>query len=122
MEGLDGTWQMVGAELSGEAAPELVIEQSTMQLAAEHYTMRFGGEAVDCGTFELGGVVEAQTILLHGVTGPNAGRTIPCLYQLRGNRLRICFGLDGVAPTDFITQPQTRRYLAMYRRESPPLR
>lgn len=115
---IEGVWQMVTAELSGEAAPDLVVEQSTMELTAGQYRMRFGDTVVDCGTFELGGVAHLRTILLRGTDGTNAGRTIPCVYQLRGNRLRICYGLDGVAPTELATGAHSKRYLATYRRET----
>ena len=113
---IDGSWKMVNAELAGEAAPELVVAQSTMELAGGTYTMRFGGEIVDRGTFEVGAVVDLHPLVLHGTKGPKAGRTIPCVYQLRGDRLRVCFGLDGIAPTEFSTAAEERRYLATYRR------
>lgn len=113
---LDGLWQMVRAELAGEEAPELVATQTTIELAAGAYAVRFGGTIVDQGTFEAGGVMSNATLLLRGTGGPNAGRTIPCIYQMRGDRLRVCFGFDGVAPTEFSTDSTNQRYLATYRR------
>jgi len=41
---------------------------------------------------------------------------ISAIYQLMGDRLRICYALDGTAPLDFKTAPNSRRYLVTYRR------
>jgi hypothetical protein len=35
-----------------------------------------------------------------------------------GNRLRICYGLDGTLPGGFKTTPDSQLYLATYRRKS----
>lgn len=118
---IDGTWQLIRAELDGEAAPELVVTQTVLALAAGAYEVRFAGEIADRGSFELCETAEANSIILRGTDGPNAGRSIPCIYQLAGGRLRICYGLDGVAPTQFATSTGQQRYLAIYRRDETPL-
>ncbi len=117
MTPLDGRWQMVRAELDGESAPELVVQHSLLTFDRHAYTVHFDREIADRGTFELSANLEVKTLILHGKSGANAGRTIPCIYQLVGDRLRICFGLDGIAPTDFTTAPKQQRYLATYRRK-----
>jgi uncharacterized protein (TIGR03067 family) len=109
---------MVRAEFDGETAPDLMAEKMTFELTAGAYIVRFSGDVVDRGTFEAGATAECQTILLRGTSGTNAGRTIPCIYQMKGNRLKVCFGLDGIAPTEFTTAVGAKRYLAMYRREA----
>jgi uncharacterized protein (TIGR03067 family) len=113
---LTGTWEMIRAEFDGEAAPELVVAKTTIVLSARDYAVHFAGQVADRGTYETGGGVEPRTLILRGLEGPNAGRTIPCIYQLVGDRLRVCFGLDGVPPTEFATGTGQQRYLATYRR------
>lgn len=113
---VDGRWKLLRAEQGGEAAPDLVINRTTLVLSAGRYAIWFAGEEMDVGSFETGGVTGALTLLLRGSRGPNAGRTIPCIYQLRGDRLRICYGFDGTAPTEFATAAQDQRYLATYQR------
>jgi uncharacterized protein (TIGR03067 family) len=113
---IEGRWQMIRAEHAGEAAPDLVAERTTIELANGEYIVRFEGNPVDRGTFEVGAVVGDYTLLLRGTSGPNAGRTIPCMFQIRGDRLRLCYGLDGLAPTEFATDARNQRYLATYRR------
>jgi uncharacterized protein (TIGR03067 family) len=115
---LEGVWLMVRAELDGEAAPEVVVQNTSLELAAGEYRVSFRGDVMDQGTFEPADT--PATLLLRGTTGPNSGRSIPCLYQVNGGRLRICFGLDGNAPNEFRTTAGGARYLATYRRKDEP--
>lgn len=112
---INGTWQLIRAELDGETAPELVATNTQLALHNGTYEVRFDGEVSDRGTFELITVAPMKSMLLHGTEGPNAGRSIPCIYQLAGARLRICYGLDGTMPNGFVTASGQQRYLAMYR-------
>lgn len=113
---LDGTWQMIRAEMAGEVAPDLVTSQMQVRLLGGTYEVSFGGEISDRGTYLEASVPSRQTLVLQGVAGVNAGRTIPCIYQLVGDRLRVCYGLDGVLPAEFSTRVGDARYLAVYRR------
>ncbi|MDO8542847.1 MAG: SRPBCC family protein [Opitutaceae bacterium] len=100
-------------------APELVVQNTSVTLAEGAYEVRFQGQAVDRGAYEVGVAAGTTTMLWHGRTGPNAGRTIPCLFQLKGDRLRVCYGLDGAAPSEMATAAGQQRYLATYRRTAP---
>jgi uncharacterized protein (TIGR03067 family) len=109
---LEGTWEMVRAEHAGEAAPELVIRQTCLELTVTDYVVRFAGKISDQGIYSA----SPTTLMLVGTRGVNAGRTIRCIYQLVGDRLRICYGLDGSTPDGFTTSTGDKRYLATYRR------
>ncbi|PAW68052.1 MAG: hypothetical protein B9S34_03550 [Opitutia bacterium Tous-C1TDCM] len=109
---LDGLWQPTSAEFSGAKAPAEILERTELELSLGRYTVRFGGESSDAGIF----TGDAFTLTLLSVEGTNAGRTIPCVYQLKGDLLRICFGLDGTRPPAFATVAGDQRYLVTYRR------
>ena len=111
---LTGRWQMIRADLAGEAAPEIVTSRMILEIGAGTYAVSYADEISDSGTWEPGAA--EGTLILRGRSGPNAGRRIPCLYQQAGDRLRICYGLDGIAPVDFPTTGLTNRYTATYRR------
>jgi len=111
---LHGHWRPVRAELDGQAAPDLALERMEFHLTAEGYAVHFSGEIYDRGTFTH----TETTILLTANHGANAGRVITAIYQLAGDRLRICYGLDGSAPTEFKTAPGSARYLVTYRRHT----
>lgn len=114
---ITGTWQLVRAEFNGEQAPELVTTKTQLTFTMEHYVVRYAGEITDRGSFESGPIGTVQTVVLRGTQGPNTGRSIPCLYQVVGDRLRVCFGLNGTLPTAFTTAANQGRYLATYRRK-----
>jgi uncharacterized protein (TIGR03067 family) len=113
---LHGTWEMIRAECGGENSPELLALRVEIEIAATAYTVRFGDQVADRGTWAL---TTPGALTLSGTDGPNLGRTIPCLYQLVGDRLRICYGMDGTAPTAFTSPVGSANYLATYRRKAP---
>ena len=115
---LEGFWLIESAELSGETMPDLVTHQIEVELGAGTYAVRFGGEVADRGTFELGPHPAGAAIILTGVAGTNAGRTIPAIYRLDGEHLHICYGLDGTVPDAFATQAGAALFLATYRRRA----
>ncbi|MBS0663135.1 MAG: TIGR03067 domain-containing protein [Verrucomicrobia bacterium] len=117
---LSGTWQIVKAELAGEEMPAFVASRVEVELADGTYVVRFAGQVADRGTFTLAADGGVQEIRLYGVEGTNAGRTIPAIYQQVGDRLRICYGLDGIRPSTFATAAGQNLFLATYRRREEP--
>ncbi len=117
MDTLTGTWLPIRAELDGELAPQEALEIIRLILSPDHYQVTFGGESSDEGDFHSREENEDLVFKLTGKKGVNAGRVIRAIARLRGDRLRICYGLDGQHPADFSTAPNSGRYLVNYRRE-----
>ena len=111
---LHGNWRPVRAELDGQEAPAMALDRMEMVLSEQRYVVRFAGEVHDQGVW----CVTATTLILTGQHGANDGREIPAIYQLAGDRLRVCYGLDGTVPTEFKTGVNSQRYLVTYRRNS----
>jgi uncharacterized protein (TIGR03067 family) len=116
--GLTGTWEMIRAESAGEPSPDLIPLRVELQLTADTYAFHLAGEIADRGTYAVMAAQPHHALALCGTLGPNNGRTIPCIYQLAGDRLRICYGLDENLPSDFKTTADSQLYLATYRRKS----
>lgn len=112
---LDGRWEMVRAESAGENSPDLLELKVHLELRADNYTVTFAGQVADRGVVTLD---SPGQLTLVGLEGPNHGRTIPCIFQQVGDRLRVCYGLDGLRPGEFKTTAGQSRYLATYRRVS----
>lgn len=107
---------MIRAEFAGEAAPELVVQRTELHFSSDRYHVSFDSVERDAGTYVLAGEAATKTLTLLADTGVNAGRKVECIFQLVGDRLRICYGLDGKLPTHFTTGLAQPRYLATYRR------
>jgi len=114
---IEGSWQPIKAELAGDVAPDMALAKLCLVVDSGTYAVYFGNEVSDSGNYTLGLQSEHQSIVLSSLHGHNAGRTIPSIYQLVGDRLRICFGLDGTAPTEFASPVGSRCYLVAYRRK-----
>jgi len=114
---LEGCWLIDTAEISGEKMPDMLANKIEVELAAGTYAVRFNGEVADQGTFAVGPHPAGAALLLTGVAGTNAGRTIPAIYRLVGEQLHICYGLDGAAPAEFATRAGAAHFLAVYRRK-----
>ncbi len=109
---LDGVWEMMRAESGGENSQDLIALKVELEVGAGVYIVRFAGQIADRGTFSIDG---NDAFILTGLEGPNQGRTIPCLFQRVGDRLRVCYGLDGIAPISFASPVGSTHYLATYR-------
>ena len=113
---IEGTWHPIRAEHEGQLAPEMALMKMKMIFERGKYCLRFGHEPSDEGTYEII-TAEAETVLkLRGTKGVNSGRTIPAIFQLRGDRLRVCYGMNGVCPKDFNAGLNSARYLVTYKR------
>lgn len=112
---LDGLWQLTHATHEGEQAPELVIERTLLALHGSTYEIRFAEQVADCGALAFD-PDQANGFVLTSASGHNAGRVIPCLFQRKGDLLRVCFGFAGVRPTEFTAAIGSGRYLATYRK------
>lgn len=137
---IDGRWRPVRAELSGEAAPPMALDPMELTFAHGRYEVSYGGAAHDAGSFTIEAdfitknsaptpsnadstphsapAHPTSSLTLRGLKGNNEGRVIRAIFQHAGDRLRICYGLDGTAPTEFRTAAGDQRYLVFYRRHT----
>jgi uncharacterized protein (TIGR03067 family) len=55
-----------------------------------------------------------------GTKGPNKGKTILAVYEIKDDTLRVCYDLSGKArPKEFKTKADTQLFLVEYKREKP---
>lgn len=115
---LHGTWQVVKAELGGQPMPADAAAHVELEFTAEGYAVRFGDTVTDAGHYSILAAEPHHQIKMAGQSGVNAGRTIPGIIQLQGDRLRLCFALEGEkSPVAFSAPAGTLCYLATYRRK-----
>ena len=116
-EELNGTWKPVEAELGGVKLPDAVLAPLRLELAKGTYVLK-GAESPDSGTVTVDPSKKPATMDVTGTDGPNKGKTFPCIYELSGDTLRICYDLSGKSrPKEFKTEKGTKLYLVTYKRE-----
>ncbi|MBY0514225.1 MAG: TIGR03067 domain-containing protein [Gemmataceae bacterium] len=115
---LQGTWAIHAARLGGRdhaddfAGMKLVI-------AGDKYTVDFG-KNTDKGTFTLDGKATPRRIDITSAEGPFKGKTLPGIYELKGDTLVLCLDSDGKAaqrPAKFDAPEKTPTMLLTFRRE-----
>ncbi len=114
---VQGSWKPVSAELAGQPMPEAVLKTISLKLADGKYEAMGGGHP-DYGTYSLDAAVQPKGMTVTGTNGPNQGKTFPCIYELNGDTLRICYDLSGSKrPAEFKTVAGTKLYLVTYHRK-----
>lgn len=118
---IHGTWQVVKAEFGGRPMPPEAAAQIELVFTAGGYSVRFGGETTDAGSYVVSPAEPHHHLTMTGHSGVNAGRTIPAIMQLMGDRLRLCCAMEGtVPPARFESPAGAPQYLATYRRITAP--
>ena len=115
---LQGSWTPVKAELGGQPLPGDVLKKITLTLTNQNYEVTITGEQSDSGTWSIDTSTKPKGMTIVGAKGPNAGKTFPCIYDIKGNTFRICYDLSGAKqPTEFKTATGTKLYLVTYNRK-----
>jgi uncharacterized protein (TIGR03067 family) len=114
---LDGTWVPAEAELGGEKLPEETLKMMKLELSGGKYVVTIG-ERTDKGTFKVDATAKPKAMDVTGTEGPNKGKTLLAIYEMKGGTLRICYDLTGKKrPTEFKSEAETRQFLVSYKRE-----
>jgi uncharacterized protein (TIGR03067 family) len=112
----DGTWAIESAELGGQVMPAEFNKTTSMTLSGDQYVVTVG-QSPDRGTFRVDESKSPKTMDITGTEGPNKGKTIQAIYELTGDKLRVCYDLSGGnRPTEFASKPDSQLCLVTYHR------
>jgi uncharacterized protein (TIGR03067 family) len=114
----DGTWLPSSAELGGKQLPEQFCKSMKLVIKDDKYTVTVEKEATDEGTVKLMPSATPKAMDITGTKGPNKGKTILAIYELKGDTLRVCYDLSGKKrPTEFKTKEGSPLFLVEYKRK-----
>ena len=117
IKALQGTWLPVKAELGGQPMSAEILKTIVLKLNKKEYEVTVSGEP-DNGTWIIDSSTKPKSMTITGVKGPNAGKTFPCIYEIKADILRVCYDLSGEKrPTEFKTTASTKLYLVTYKRK-----
>jgi uncharacterized protein (TIGR03067 family) len=115
---VEGTWLATKAEISGKEMPKKVTEKLKLTLKKGEYEVV--AESTDRGTVTYDTAADPKTMDIKGLEGVNKGKTFLAIYELKDDKLTICYDLSGKSrPTEFKTQPNTQLFLVTYERQKP---
>jgi uncharacterized protein (TIGR03067 family) len=114
---MNGTWIPSEAELDGEKLPEKVIKSIKLVIKDEKYKVTIGKQ-VDEGTVTLDLESDPTGMEIKGTKGPNEGKTIPAIYELKDDVLKVCYNLEGEKrPKEFKTTAGSKFYMVSYKKD-----
>jgi uncharacterized protein (TIGR03067 family) len=116
---VQGTWEPTSAVLNGQKFPDDMLKTIRLVLTDGKYALKLG-EQTDAGTIKLDPTKKPKEMDITGTEGPNKDKTFPCIYELKGDTLTVCYSLDGKdRPKEFKAETGSGQFLATYKRAKP---
>lgn len=116
---LEGTWMCVTYELNGLKVPEDLFQGHGLIFEGKHY-IRLDAAGKTKGTYKLDPDKSPKTIDMTNAEGPGKGDTVPGIYELSGDTLRICLAVGSEErPKEFVSKKGSGDALQVLKREKP---
>jgi uncharacterized protein (TIGR03067 family) len=118
---LQGTWQAVSGETDGQPLPEDSVKQVRVIIKGDEIHLK-PNRSENRVTFTLDPTKKPKLLSMTAQDGPDKGKTVPVIYELEGDRLKLCFDTrtGQKEPTEFATKPGSGLLLFVLKREAPP--
>jgi uncharacterized protein (TIGR03067 family) len=116
----DGEWRPVQSELAGQPIPDETLKTLKLIIKGDSYIVHVGALR-DEGKLKFDSSKKPHTVDITGSeNGPNKGKTFLAIYELNGDKLRICYDLAGKErPKEFKTTKGTQQFYVTYERVKP---
>ena len=101
---LQGIWKAVGLESNGGPRPENAYSGTTITFQGDITILSERGYPPATVGFKLDPTKSPKAIDLIQLKGPQKGEGLPGIYDLAGDKLRICFRIGKDRPKEFATR------------------
>lgn len=117
LQRLQGEWNVIFVEVEGMTPAPSAYQGAQIVIQGDQFTTVAMGAKYG-GKIELDASTEPKRFQMKFTDGPEKGNTNNGIYELDGDRWRICLTITGgPAPTDFTTSPRSGRALEILNRE-----
>jgi len=115
LDRLQGDWQAVSMSVDGMPLPDDDAQSLFRTVKGSKYTVFFFKKAISSGSFTLDATAKPKRI---DAQPAGKGEAQLGIYELEGNRYRVCFASPGKArPTDFSAKQGSGHTLSVWERE-----
>jgi uncharacterized protein (TIGR03067 family) len=116
LKSIQGTWQFVAHEMNGKPTPREEVAKLKITFTGNKWTVREDGKVVQAGTHKFDPAKKPAQVDAVVTEGEGKGTTMLGIYELKGNKMRVCFDPQGKErPTSFTAK--TGQFLAIVQRE-----
>jgi uncharacterized protein (TIGR03067 family) len=120
LEKLQGTWLLVAMENDGEDVPAEDFKDYKSVYEENRLTLLAGDRVRRRGIVTLEPSRRIKAINTWDQDGPYADQTVPGIYELEGDTLKLCFARPGEErPKAFTTKSGTGFLFCVYKRQKP---
>jgi uncharacterized protein (TIGR03067 family) len=119
LEALQGTWTAVVVERNGQMAPKEVLQDFTVVFEGNKMIINPNSDN-RTSTFKLDPTKKPKWMDNSPEQGPAKEKSLPAIYELDGDTVKICFDNEGVSdkrPSEFKTTPGSGRALFVLKRQ-----
>jgi uncharacterized protein (TIGR03067 family) len=117
---LQGTWECVAMEREGDEVPAESFKGSKAVYEDDLVTLYRESEVFRRGLVTLDASKSPKRTNTWDLGGPYADSTVPGIYELDGDTLKICFSRPGAdRPTEFTTKKAPGFLYCVYKRKKP---
>lgn len=96
-----GDWVAVSMQLNGKKQPQATIKAIRLTITGDLYNTVVGEEK-DEGTLKIDATKTPKEMDITSSQGENKDKVIPCIYELKGNELKVSYAFNGTPrATDF---------------------
>lgn len=93
---LEGAWVPIAASVSGKELVVAELRVKYLVLDGHDYSIiDRSNQVVDRGEYLVNDSATPRTLDIVGRDGPNAGRSMLAIFEIKGDQLTVCYDLDG---------------------------
>ncbi len=126
-DAIQGTWQVTGVEMGGKdvsGTDEFKDSLTGMwTFGADNIVIHWKGKPEETAAYKLDPSKTPKELDVTPRDGPDSekGKTMPAIYSLEGDVLKVCAGTPGVQarPTELVSKEGTKNLLITLKREKP---
>jgi uncharacterized protein (TIGR03067 family) len=114
---IQGDWQVTSIEMNGEPLDRDTVSSMVVSIHESSYKLT-GGERDDHGTFTLDAQSSPYKMDITPEQGPDSGEKLPAIFEVNGDKMRVCYGRGDNRPKAFETSSGSETLLINYTRKA----